>query len=113
VLRLRFADFARATRSSTLPQATARTQTVLDAARELLAASAPLIRTRGLTLVGISLTSLERDDRVQLALPFEPAQDASLDAALDAIHERFGPGAVTRALLLGRDPGISMPLPPD
>lgn len=113
VLRLRFADFARATRSRTLPQATARTQTVLDAARDLLAASAPLIRTQGLTLVGISLTNLERDDRVQLALPFEPAPEASLDAALDEIHERFGPGAVTRALLLGRDPGISVPLLPD
>ena len=113
VLRLRFADFARATRSRTLPQATARTQVILDAARELLASSAPTIASKGLTLVGISLTNLQEEGRVQLALPFDPAHDAALDAALDEIHDRFGPTAVTRALLLGRDPGIAMPLLPD
>ena len=113
VLRLRFADFARATRSRTLPQATARTQVILDAARELLASSAPTIASKGLTLVGISLTNLQEEGRVQLALPFDPAHDAALDAALDEIHDRFGPNAVVRALLLGRDPGIAMPLLPD
>ncbi|MDH4176575.1 MAG: DNA polymerase IV [Thermoleophilia bacterium] len=113
VLRLRFADFARATRSRTLPQATARTQVILDAARELLASSAPTIASKGPTLVGISLTNLQEEGRVQLALPFDPAHDAALDAALDEIHDRFGPNAVVRALLLGRDPGIAMPLLPD
>ena len=44
VLRMRFDDFTRATRSHTLPYATARTQAVLVAARELLQASLPLIR---------------------------------------------------------------------
>ncbi len=113
VLRLRYADFTRATRSHTLPQATARTQVILDAARELLAAALPTIRSRGLTLVGISLANLEDTGAVQLALPFEPAHDAALDTALDEIHDRFGATAVTRAVLLGRDPGISMPLLPD
>src|SRR5437868_2823831 len=41
VLRLRFADFSRATRSLTLPRATQQTATVLATARGLLAASMP------------------------------------------------------------------------
>ena len=71
VLRLRFDDFNRATRSYSLPQATAHTQTILDAARGLLAAATPMIRQRGLTLVGISVANLENADAVQLALPFD------------------------------------------
>lgn len=113
VLRLRFADFTRATRSQTMPQATAQTQAILDTARELLAIAAPLIETQGLTLVGISLTNLEDEDRVQLALPFARRHDAALDAALDRVRDRFGSAAVTRGVLLGRNPGLSMPLLPD
>jgi DNA polymerase IV len=112
VLRLRFADFSRATRSHTLSQATAQTQEILAAARDLLAASGPLIRAQGLTLVGIALTNLEREDAIQLALSFDPRFD-QLDAALDAVRERFGTAAVTRAVLLGRQPGIAMPVLPD
>jgi DNA polymerase-4 len=113
VLRLRFSDFARATRSQTMPQATARTQPILETARELLAGAGPLIQAQGLTLVGLSLTNLENEDRVQLALPFERLHDAALDAALDRVRDRFGSSAVTRAVLLGRDPGVAMPLLPD
>jgi DNA polymerase-4 len=113
VLRLRFADFSRATRSCTLPQATTRTQAVLDAARGLLAAATPLIEAQGLTLVGLSLTNLEDSRAIQLALPFGDRRDAELDAALDEVQERFGSAAVTRAVLLGSSPGVVMPLLPD
>lgn len=113
VLRLRFADFTRATRSQTIPQATAQTETLLETARGLLASAAPLIAAHGLTLVGISLTNLEDADRIQLILPFERPHEAALDAALDEVRERFGPAAVTRAVLLGRDPGLAMPVLPD
>jgi DNA polymerase-4 len=113
VLRLRFSDFSRATRSHTLPRATTQTQAILDTARGLLAAAMPMIETQGLTLVGIALTNLEDDSAVQLALPFDPQLDWALDAALDEVRDRFGSGAVTRALLLGRNPGIEMPLLPD
>ena len=71
-LRLRFDDFERATRSHTLPEATARTEAILVVARELLAAALPLIRRRGITLIGLTLGSLTDDRAVQLALPVEP-----------------------------------------
>jgi DNA polymerase-4 len=113
VLRLRFDDFSRATRSRTLPQATSHTHTILVAARGLLLAAAPLVARRGLTLVGITLADLGADDAVQLALPLEARDGLALDVALDAVRERFGKTAVTRAVLLGRDPGLTMPLLPD
>jgi DNA polymerase-4 len=113
VLRLRFADFSRATRSHTLPMATAHTETVLATARGLLAAAMPTIERRGITLVGVSVANLENDGAVQLTLPFDRRSGAALDAALDEVRARFGSGAVTRAILLGRDPGFSIPLLPD
>ena len=112
VLRLRFDDFSRATRSTTMPRATAQTLTILDAARGLLAVALPLIEAQGLTLIGVSLTNLEDADRIQLTLSEDWRPDA-LDAALDEIHARFGSDAVTRAVLVGRAPGIVMPLLPD
>jgi DNA polymerase IV len=111
VLRLRFSDFSRATRSHTLNEATAHTPTILATARELLAAAMPMIERAGLTLIGVSLTSLENDDAVQLALPLDRQRE--LDATLDAVRDRFGTASITRAALVGRDPGVVMPLLPD
>jgi DNA polymerase-4 len=113
MLRLRFDDFARATRSHTLPGATAHTPTILAAVRDLVGSVTPLIEARGLTLVGISVGNLGDDRAVQLTLPFDRRAGPALDAALDAVRERFGSAAVTRAVLLGRDPGITVPLLPD
>jgi DNA polymerase-4 len=113
VLRLRFDDFGRATRSHTLPHATAHTETILTTARVLLATALPLIERRGLTLVGIAVANLTNDDAVQLGLPLDPQSGYALDAALDEVRERFGSAAVTRAVLLGRDQGFSVPLLPD
>src|SRR5450755_39763 len=113
VLRLRFDDFTRATRSHTLFHATAHTQTVLAAVRSLLATAMPLIERRGLTLVGIAVGNLDNDDAVQLVLPFDRRAAHALDAAIDDVRERFGAGALTRGVLLGRDPGPSVPLLPD
>jgi DNA polymerase-4 len=109
VLRLRFGDFERATRSHTLPFATANTHAILVTARALLAATMPLIERRGITLVGCSVAMLEDDRTRQLLL----GPDDALDAAVDTIRDRFGSAAITRAVLLGRDPGFSMPLLPD
>jgi DNA polymerase-4 len=112
VLRLRFDDFSRATRSHTLPHATAHTQTILETERMLLATAMSMIERQGLTLVGIAVGNLENDGAVQLALPFDRHSDA-LDAALDEVHDRFGSDAITRAVLLGRDTGLTVPMLPD
>ncbi len=114
VLRLRFDDFSRATRSHTLTWSTAHTQTILDAVRGLLNAAMPMIERRGLTLVGIAVGNLDNDDLgIQPPLPFDQQSGADLDAALDAVRDRFGSAAVTRATLLGHDPGLTVPMLPD
>jgi DNA polymerase-4 len=113
VLRLRFEDFRRITRSHTLLRATWETAAVLATARGLLESVVPLIREHGLTLLGLSLTNLEDADAFQLELPFAARAVSRLDPALDDIRERFGSDAVQRAVLLGRDPGWSPPMLPD
>ena len=112
-LRLRFGDFSRATRSHTMPYATAETPAILATARGLLAAAMPMIERRGITLVGVALGNLGEGHAVQLVLPFERVRRSALDAALDDIRDRYGSDAVTRAVLLGRDQGVAVPLLPD
>jgi DNA polymerase IV len=111
VLRLRFADFSRATRSHTLAFATQQTEPILATARALLALAMPTIERQGLTLVGVSLSNLEDAAAVQLVLPFDRRR--ALDATLDSVRDRFGSAAITRAVLLGRDQGLAVPLLPD
>lgn len=113
VLRLRFDDFGRATRSHTLARATASTEAVLSAARGLMAEATPLIAERGLTLVGFAVSNIDRDGAAQLELPFDAGDPIALDAAVDEVRQRFGTAAVTRGVLLGRDPGLEMPMLPD
>ncbi len=112
-LRLRFDDFTRATRSHTLPEATADTVTLLDAGQTLLIGALPEIEQRGITLIGITFGNLFADDAVQLALPFDGAPASAIDTTLDSLHERFGSSAVTRGVLLGRREGLRVPLLPD
>ena len=113
VLRLRFGDFSRATRSHTLPRSSAQTSLILATARALLAAATPEIDRRGITLVGIAVANLETDDAVQLTLPFAQSNSDALDGAVDAVRNRFGSAAITRGVLLGRDPRWAMPHLPD
>ena len=111
VLRMRFDDFSRATRSHTIAEATADTHAILKIAGALLRQAGPMIARRGLTLIGIALTNLADRGPVQLVLPFERSRD--LDRALDEVRERFGTAAITRGALVGSDPGIAVPLLPD
>jgi DNA polymerase-4 len=112
MLRLRFDDFTRATRSHTMAGATAQTDAILGAVRALYAAARPLVEQRGLTLIGIAVGNLDDGGAVQLALPFD-GPPMALDIALDHVRERFGSAAVTRGVLLGRDQGLEMPRLPD
>ncbi|MFF0469545.1 DNA polymerase IV [Micromonospora zamorensis] len=112
VLRLRFGDYTRATRSHTIGKATADTTPLLAAARALLRAALAEIDRRGVTLIGVSVGNLD-DNPVQPELPFHRDPGAELDAAVDAVRDRFGSTALTRAVLLGREPGVEMPLLPD
>jgi DNA polymerase-4 len=111
VLRLRFSDYTRATRSHTLPESTTSTATILAVASALLSVSLPEIESRGLTLIGVALTNLSDEGALQLTLPFDRARE--LDVTLDSIRDRFGANAIVRGALVGRDPGAWVPLLPD
>lgn len=113
MLRLRFDDFSRATRSYTLSEPTAQTHTILAALQGLLAAAMPVIEIQGLTLIGISVANLDDDSAIQLELPFDRHRGLALDIALDDLHHRFGSSSVTRAVLLGKDPDLTIPMLPD
>lgn len=112
VLRLRFEDFSRATRSQTMPWATSSTQPILATARRLVASAAPLIAERGLTLVGFAVSGIDRSGAQQLTLPFG-GESPAVDDAIDEVRRRYGKSALTRAVLVGRDPGLEMPRLPD
>ena len=112
-LRLRFADFSRATRSRTMENPSSDSKTILAAARALLDTATPLIERRGITMIGVAVSNLGAGGAVQLQLPVDGwARRHALDLALDDIRERYGPAAVTRASLLGRDPGLAAWLMP-
>ena len=86
---------------------------MLTAARALVDGVLPTLQQRGLTLVGIAVANLENAQRLQLLLPFDGRRQEDLDAVVDEVRERFGSKAITRAVLLGRDAGYTMPMLPD
>ncbi|MFZ0832994.1 MAG: DNA polymerase IV, partial [Mycobacterium sp.] len=100
--------------SHTLSRATASTAPLVAAARQLLSAASPLIAERGLTLMGFSVANIDRCGIEQLELPFGAHPDPlAVDAVVDRVRQRYGMTAVTRAVLLHRDPGPEMPHLPD
>jgi DNA polymerase-4 len=111
VLRLRFDDYSRATRSLTMRAPTAQTRKIRAAAGELLLLARGLIDSRGLTLIGVALTNLADEVPIQLELPLQRGRD--LDATLDRVKDRFGTAAITRGVLVGRAEQPSVPLLPD
>jgi DNA polymerase-4 len=113
VLRLRFDDFSRVTRSHTMLRPTSATEAILITTRGLLAAAWPMIERDGLTLVGVAVANLDDNGVTQLPLPFDRHRGSALDAALDGVRDKFGSEAVTRAVLLGVDQGLTVPMLPD
>ena len=103
-LRLRFDDFSRATRSHSLAHPTSRTDPILATVRDLADGAMPMIRRQGLTLVGISVANFDGDPD-QLELPIVGLPGDALDGAVDRVRDKFGSAALTRGVLLGRDPG--------
>jgi DNA polymerase IV len=112
VLRLRFDDYTRATRSHSVAIETAGTHEILAVARALLAEADPLVTGRGLTCLGVALTNLRSDAVVQLTLPFEGHAGTQLDQAIDDVRRRFGSTSLTRAVLLQAE-DRSVPVLPD
>lgn len=113
VLRLRYGDFKKATRSRSIRMPTDRTSVLLMVARGLLDAAQPVIAERGITLIGISLSGLGRAGDVPPELPIDWDDGSRLDTALDAVRDRFGSASVARAAQLGRDAGWSTPVLPE
>jgi DNA polymerase-4 len=72
-----------------------------------------MIERQGITLIGLTFANLSDDRAIQLALPFERAGTSAVDETLDHVRDRFGSASITRAVLLGRDRGLSVPLLPD
>lgn len=112
-LRIRFDDFTRVTRSHTLGEPTAHTKAIIAVARGLLAKAAPMIQRRGITLIGVTLSGLEEVGSVQLELPVPTREAFTVDSAVDRVRDKYGSSAITRAVLLGREQGLSVPLLPD
>jgi DNA polymerase IV len=114
VLRLRFDDYSRATRSHTMRRATASNDEILSAARGLIDVAGPIIAERGLTLIGFSVSNVVNGGAEQLELPFDGVPDTmAVDCAVDLVRQRFGNACLTRGVLVGTDPGLEMPMLPD
>jgi DNA polymerase IV len=110
-LKVKYADFSVVTRRVTLERPTDGDRAVFEAARGLLAR---VDLDRAIRLTGISLSGFAvAGERGQLDLfgapepPPSPAEERrkALDAAVDAISERFGRGTVVPADLAGRRRG--------
>ncbi len=113
VLRLRYGDFTRATRSHSLPEATSATEPIRFTASSLLRSVRPTIEAKQLTLIGLSVANLCNADAVQLALPLGYRQRPAVDETLDAITDQFGSSAIRRASQLTHGDGITVPMLPD
>ncbi len=111
-IRLRFDDFTRSTSSHTLPRPTAHTLTILEVARQLLLSRAAVIAEKGITLIGVSVGSLD-DNAMQLALPIDVVGGATIDDAIDAVRDKFGSSSLRRAVQVGRTERDAMPILPD
>ncbi|MEO1583483.1 MAG: DNA polymerase IV [Planctomycetota bacterium] len=99
-VKIRFGDFQTITRAHTLGRSTNETQAIYEAARELFDgwASAAF---RPVRLIGVSTSQLSGEGEPDQAGLFDDAgaqeKRRDVDAAFDAINDRFGKRAITRA----------------
>ncbi len=98
-LKIKFSDFKAISRGKTLREPTASTRMIFQTAAELLDAE-PL--PRKVRLIGLSVSNFSNARRQLSLFPEnETDQDKTLDATLDAIREKFGPGAMVRGRVFG------------
>lgn len=98
-LKLRYKDFTTVSRSATLPSASSSTETLWQAASDLLETWAQKT-LQPLRLLGVSLSNLEPLSGEQLPLFTDDAQlkHRRLDQTVDEIVTRFGAGILKRGL---------------
>ena len=97
-LKLRFPDFRTITRSQTLSHLTASTDDLWQAASLLLEQSLPRLH-RGIRLLGIGVSSLERRQQLrQLSLFDQEGKEkrGQLDTVSDQFQDKFGSGRLIR-----------------
>jgi DNA polymerase-4 len=91
-IKLRYADFTTITRSATLPDPT-------DTGHEIFTVADRLVRkaldvNRPVRLLGVGVSGLSTDAAQQLSVIDDPRRSA-LDAAVDAVRDRFGSSVVS------------------
>ena len=110
-IKVRRADFTTLTRQRTLTPATCETAVIAAITRELLVGwlqeerrgtGRPRQGCPAVRLLGVSATALEDAAQEDLFAVADGTRGTRLDSALDAIRDRFGGAAVSRASSLGR-----------
>jgi nucleotidyltransferase/DNA polymerase involved in DNA repair len=113
-VKVRAGDFTTWTRSVTLPDPTDLAEGVVRAARELYRERIRL-KGRGVRLLGVGVSGLETAGSGQHSLFTSPDEERArrMSRAADAVRERLGEDAVTRARLLRRRKGDDDDEPPE
>ncbi len=102
-LKVRTGDFTTWTRSRTLPDPTDLTETIVRAARGMYREKIDL-GGKGIRLLGIGMSGLDRAGRGQASLFLDPGEERArrMARAADAVRDRLGEDTVVRARLLRR-----------
>ena len=96
-LKLRYEGFETLTRQMGVPHQTRESEAIYGAGVALLRKT--LVRDRAVRLIG--LTAINLTDLQQLTLFDAPDKTDRITASIDAVRERFGEKAITRARLIG------------
>jgi DNA polymerase-4 len=96
-LKLRYEGFQTLTRQMPVPHQTRESEPIYAAGVALLRKT--LVRDRAVRLIG--LTAISLTDVQQLTLFDAPDKTDRITASIDAVRERFGEKAITRARLIG------------
>lgn len=109
-IKVRTGDFTTWTRARTLPAPTDLAEVIVEAARALLRTRIKLGR-RGVRLLGVGVSGLERYGSGQGRLFPDSNEEKRrrVTRAADALREKLGENAVTRARLLRRGRGKDKP----